>query len=401
MKWLFTAIAVLSMFDECSSVEVDPPTPEEKEVFLHDLALPEHRSCLMGFTPFPYDFSLSAVEETYDIAAKHSDMITFHLDNGVPWSEALAGVPFDPHVQEDLRYKSSQAKRFKKVYVSTTPQAHDRLSLAKYWWKDENLPLPDAWKEKSFDDHEVIAAYSNYCRYLIDFFEPDYFAYGIEVNGNFTLTHPDYAPFKTLVAEVYATLKKEYPDLPIFLTFQTGSFDVSWEEQQKVNRDLIQYSDLVGISTYPYLAPNTIESGEANVKDLPKDWFTQMAALAPEKPFAITETGFTAEDFSLKIANINLEGRELWQAEYVDLLLRSINQVNAEFVVWFIVRDYDQGWMTVKNAGLDADTWSIWRDTGLLDGNGRSRLGLQVWDRWLGLPRRGNRKEKTQGELGP
>ena len=44
-----------------------------------------------GFTPFPYDFGLSAVEETYDIAAEHSDMITFHFDNGVPWSEALAG----------------------------------------------------------------------------------------------------------------------------------------------------------------------------------------------------------------------------------------------------------------------------------------------------------------------
>ena len=103
----------------------------------------------------------------------------------------------------------------------------------------------------------------------------------------------------------------------------------------------------------------------------------------------------------IKIANINLEGRELWQAEYVDLLLRSIKQVNAEFVVWFIARDYDQGWRTVKDLGMDADAWGIWRDTGLLDGEGRSRLGLQVWDKWLGLPRRGNRNEKTKGELGP
>ena len=35
------------------------------------------------------------------------------------------------------------------------------------------------------DDPEVIAAFANWCRFLIQTLQPDYSAYGIECNGGF------------------------------------------------------------------------------------------------------------------------------------------------------------------------------------------------------------------------
>ena len=45
----------------------------------------------MGFTPFPYDLSLDAVEYTYEKLQSEADIINHHFDNGVPLPEALSG----------------------------------------------------------------------------------------------------------------------------------------------------------------------------------------------------------------------------------------------------------------------------------------------------------------------
>ena len=50
---------------------------------------PQGRSFHMGFTAFPFDLSSIAQELTYDFVADHADLITFHMDGGVPWPEAL------------------------------------------------------------------------------------------------------------------------------------------------------------------------------------------------------------------------------------------------------------------------------------------------------------------------
>ena len=52
------------------------------------------RSFYMGFTPFPYDDSLQAVNETYQNVLDDGDVILIHFDNGVPWNEALNDLPF-------------------------------------------------------------------------------------------------------------------------------------------------------------------------------------------------------------------------------------------------------------------------------------------------------------------
>ncbi|HEY6565084.1 MAG TPA: hypothetical protein VIY86_11340, partial [Pirellulaceae bacterium] len=326
------------------------------------------------------------IQETYRTLRAHGDLVLFHLDNGVPWPEALDNKPFHPNMQAELDVMRQQARHFRKVYVSATPQSHDRATLAKHWSVDQHQELPKAWRNKKFDDPQVIAAYINYCRSLIEFFDPDYFAYGIEVNGTLTPRHANYKAFLTFVKQVHGTLKRDYPALPIFVTFQTGSFEASWEEQWELNRILVRYSDMVGMSTYPFWVPNHIKPRRADVAYLPRDWFSRMADLAPDKPFAVTETGYIAEDF--RQYGVSIQGRPEWQARYVDFLLQGCQEAKAEFVVWFVPRDYDQGMATLRRMGVSIEGAEIWRDTGLLDGSGRRRSGLDVWDAWRQLPHR-------------
>jgi hypothetical protein len=59
---------------------------------------PETRSFHMGFTPFPYENSLEAVNYVYDRLETDSDIINHHFDNGVPWNEALNNTPFHANI---------------------------------------------------------------------------------------------------------------------------------------------------------------------------------------------------------------------------------------------------------------------------------------------------------------
>jgi len=348
-----------------------------------DITLPDSRSFYMGTTPFPYDITLEAVEETYRLVREHTDLIAYHFDSGVPWPEAFEGKPYHRDVLSEIDSAVSHLPEGKKVYLAITPQAQDRKSLAGYWGEGRNMERPGEWKDKDFDDPDVITAYLNYARYMIERFHPDYMAYGIEIDGNLDDRDPSFEKFLFFIEQVYTTLKRENPDLPLFLTFQTGSFEVDWETQRRVDRRLLPFSDYVAISTYPYWIPGKPPVGEADPSNLPEDWFSQMAELAPEKPFAVSEGGYIAEDLVIKQYGVDLKGREEWQAEYVNFMFNELNKLGAEFVVWFVIRDYDLLWEKTGRV----EFFKIWRDTGLIDGNGNPRLALRIWDAWLKLPK--------------
>ena len=59
------------------------------------------------------------------------------------------------------------------------------------------------------------------------------------------------------------------------------------------------------------------------------------------KPFAITETGYIAENLDLPELGIYQEGRSEWQAFYVRQLMEELRRLDTEFVVWFVSRDHD------------------------------------------------------------
>lgn len=346
----------------------------------------------MGFTPFPYDLTAQAIADTYDFVAAHGDLITFHHDNGVPWPEALAGNhAYHPDLIAEIDAEAAAIRPGKKVFVTCTPQSNARAgALAPYWGSDGGQPLPPGWGGKKLNDPDVIQAHLNWCRYLIQRLEPDWFAFAIECNGGFRgPADPDLLRFAALATTVHATLKGENPDLPILLTVQTGSTATTRTSFLWQTGVVLQSSDMVAISSYPFMVlEHNGFTTYTDPDDLPDDLLTAIVELAPGKPVAISETGYIAEDLVVPAFGLSVQGRPAWQRRYVQRLLTEADRLGAEFVVWFVPRDYDQLLDTLANLGFPVDpSFLIWRDNGLLDGAGIPRPALQVWDRWLGLPK--------------
>lgn len=352
--------------------------------------LPPVRSFSMGFTPWPYDLTDEAQQQTYDLLSQHSDLILHHMDTGIPWQEALDGTPYPANVLTSIQQRIAQRRAHQKVYLSITPNAlADRNRIADIWGAEEHLPLPPAWAQRSFDDPLVMRAFLNHARFMIAQFQPDYFAYGIEVSCALRgLDDPAFQSLLAFAAQVYPVLKAEYPGLPIFLTICSISLELDdLAVLEEANRQLIAYSDYVGLSLYPYLlTPGLGLRGTAAPQRLPADLLTRWANLAPHKPFAITETGYIAEPLRIERFGIDITADEAAQAAYVARLLAELHTLEAEFVIWFVLRDYDALLRQLEALAIPTESFLIWRDTGLFDGAGQPRPALRLWDAWLALP---------------
>ncbi len=369
------------------STSTTAPTPSTGNYSLPPL--PESRSFRLGLQPFPHALTAEAIEQAHEYASQHADLLFYHFDRGVPWPEALAGGPYPQNFLDEILPMAEKRRNYGKLYLAITPNQPERDQLALYWGEEsDGLPLPPDWENKSFDEPEVLIAYLNFARFMIDTFQPDYFAYGIEVTCSTSDPDaPEFAAYLSLARQVYTTLKAEYPDLSIFHTICTGSFDTdSLDVLMETGRRALEFSDYVAISTYPYWIVPGMKIRQANPADLPRDWFVQWAALAPEKPFAISETGYIAEDMVIPDYDVHIQGNPVWQADYVAFMLQSLNDLKAEFVAWFVPRDYDRLYEQLQSMGLASPAWLIWRDNGLWDGNGKARPALDVWGAWLALP---------------
>jgi hypothetical protein len=334
----------------------------------------------MGFTPFPYDISLDAVNFTYQKIAEDGDIINHHFDNGVPWPEALEGSAFNDNVINDWNYRKDHTPQSHKIYLSVSALNINRNGLALYRGGQDDMALPSPWDTYEFNDPSVKTAYLNYCKRAIDFFEPDYFNMSVEANllyVNNPLLWEDYLELHTYV---YEKLKSDYPSLPIFSSISCaplldGYFTGSdWQDQRLHAQQIIDKSDFFGISFYPYMS-------ELLGAPYPANSFDQLFSLT-SKPIVIAETGYPAESFSMDTGNgkVTITSDPEKQAAYLDDLLTHCDHHDVKFVINFVVRDYDQLWTKI---GAHEDLTIAWRDTGLYDENGSSRKGLLVWRKFF------------------
>jgi len=254
----------------------------------------------MGFTPLPpCQFRGGAVESAYDVIASDADMIVQHFDDGVPWQEALDNADhgttyrdtYATNLLNDLDYKLAHDPAGHVLYLAVTPLGpmRDGLALRRGAGADEALTPP--WDGYGLDNPAVITAYTQHCINMIEHFHPDYFAYAIEAN---LLAYADslnatdkWPAFVNLAAAVYPALKARYPDLPIFISLQVGTFHADVAAQSTTINQVLPYTDYMGISAYPY-------TETPDPADLPDDYFSQLTDLAPTKPVAIAETALGA-----------------------------------------------------------------------------------------------------------
>ncbi len=366
-------LVVLAVLSGCAK-ENDPTVVETQET----------RSFTMGFTAFPYDLTVAAQLDTYEEVAANGDIFLNHLDHGVPWDEALNDTPFPSEVQNTLNATKTGLRPGTKILLTATPAQQNRKELAGYWNNEgSHQDLPDFWEGKSFDDQDVIAAYEKYCKRIIDEVQPDYFAYGIETNATFKKEEVAFTQFLTLAQATYTSLKTAYPDLPIFLTLQDRSFENSHPELLETSQMLLQYSDLIAMSTYPFLEYTNLQR-DADPQLFANTWLNDFRNLDSAKPFAISETGFCAEDLIIENLGVEVKGTEEWQEQYLTKLFEACNELDAAFLIWFVYRDYDGLYEKTQNS---PDILKVWRDNGLLDGEGNPRPAFQEWQKWKALPK--------------
>lgn len=343
----------------------------------------DQRSFAMGFTPWPYAATIPAVGDTYQKIHAHGDLITHHVDGGVPWPEAFAGqATYHSEVEGDLSLRLSNTDAGKLVYLAVCPLNTQRNAPADYWEDGTNLPRPFPWSGYTFGDNELVVAYTNFLLNLIDRFQPDYCNYGIEANEYIHNNPHDAANLFGFLQHVYDNIKAVHPGLTLFISITLK--DPQSAEMALMRGYAAQISactDLIGISTYGYVFYGHADGGDPS--NLPTDWLSQARLLAPGKPLAIAETGWIAQDMVIPFYGLNVTGSPQWQADYVQTLLEEADRLDAVFVTWFCMVDFDTLW----NYTLGQDPLArIWRDIGFYDETVQPRPALQPWDHWLAKP---------------
>jgi hypothetical protein len=349
------------------------------------------RSAALGFTYTPYDNTDEAVLYAFDVIRRDGDLLVSHHDDGIPWDAALAN-DYDAY-PADLRGEIDAVQALRpaghELYLAVTPIAflRDRLAPVRLDGGVQSFQAP--WASRAFDDPDVIAAYTNHCRIMIDRLHPDWFAFGIEVNIlRASAGEAAYGQYATLAAAVYAALKESYPGLPMFQTVQAEFFHADRGVQESAIRQILPCSDIIAVSSYPFSdAARYPDGSTADPSLLPADYFSALAGLDASKPFAIAETGWPAEDVTAPYPLTIRSTAEL-QKRYVELLLERTEACAGVFVNWFVARDYDALWDKVLKTGPNANLVRLWRDNGLYDGEGNARPALDVWRAQLALPRR-------------
>ena len=356
--------------------------------------LPNSRPFLMGFTHQPFDWSEEAFQETAELVQQHADTITIFYDVGVPWIEAYEGKPYHVNVETDIERQLNLQKDFENVILLTSFLGSDRVHLAQYAHGDAGTEdRPGIWADLDFNDSQVVTAYLNYCRNLIDRFQPDYFGYVAEVDSAFTdITDSRFIKLRDMSETIYTTLKSEYPDLVVFAEFNLGDKPYM-EARADVISALLPYSDIYALSAYPA----RFETVAGDARKLSADWFDLARHYALGKPIAILETGFHAEHFMHPTLGVRVSdsdrrllipGGERSQALYTKQLLAAADRMDMEFVVLWTIRDLDALFTRLEQADPDfaSSMLRLAEHMGLYDRDGNPRAALDIWDTWLHLP---------------
>lgn len=342
------------------------------------------RSFAMGFTPWPYDATTAAVDFVYSGINTHGDIIAHHLDAGIPWQEALDGSPYPAAVETEIATRLTRTSPGKLVYLAISPLNGSRDDLAGYWSAGTNEPLPPAWAARDFDSPEVVQAYTNFALDLIGRFNPTYFNLGIEASELAINDAARYDLFVTFAEQVATSLRAAFPNVRLMISI--GLKSPGSAAAATINAELprlIQHIDIVGASVYAYVFFDHADKGDP--ANLPANWLSQLQPLVGGKPVAVAETGWIAERLEIPAFSVDVPADAADQDAYLKLLFREAQAMDARFIIWFSLVDFDALW----NGALGQDPVAhIWRDTGLYDESLNPRPALDTWTRRLAIPKR-------------
>lgn len=343
---------------------------------------PEPRSFYMGVTPWPADFTAVEQERAYHFINTECDLVSHHFDDGIPYKEAFSQLPMPLMLQENLQFRKANTLPGKKILLSVSALNLTRKEKAGYF--EEGVvadSVKNRWATLTFDAPEMITAYVNYVSWLVEQLQPDFVNYGVESNLD-SWDPVQFARYKQFLSQVYPRLKAKFPGLPFFVSFMVYEIP----QALVLSKELLPYTDYVAISAYPYSSVSSSANGNTDPALFPADYFSRFADLDANKPLAIAETGYIAEDLSIPSFSLQKTGTPAWQQAYLEKICAFAQSRKARFLVWFCYKDYDAGSQTLQGAGLYQDLFGLWQDTGLYDEAGQGRPSLGSWRQWMGKP---------------
>ncbi len=397
------------------------------------------RSFGLGFVPSLYDFPsdpasyeamLDWLEQTI---ATDGSTTNLHLDNGVPWVEALqdtftsAELPYSPAMQAMWSSLKAHVPSAQKLLVSLNPLGVPRNVIAPYFGvgqgftydasftrvpdgivKDaENRMPPAPWDTYALDDPHVKQAYFNYCKRAVQYFSPDYLIVAIEITATMNESPAAYAQLMDLLTDLRARLKADPTTaaVPIGVSisatsFMTDEFGIALkhEEEPPLKRELqvegfrevTPLADFFGLSLYPHY-------GKYNANVIPASMFDSLTPLleAAGKPVAVTESGFPAESFT--VITVPFISDPDKQDRFYKLMFYELQKMSVP--VWFAVnfepRDADEGWQRLLAGSQQqpptvspqfVEFYKYFRNIGLYDGEGNQRAATRTWKSQQALP---------------
>jgi len=376
MKSAIAILLCLLFFNSCSYSENGNGKPQADPGNI-EISYTE-RPFRMGFSPFPPDLSMEAVAQVYSFIGDNADLILHHFDNGVPWEEALAGKQFSDNLQEDWNRRLEKTPENSGIMVAITPLDFERSNLADKWGESEGMDLPEPWESYPLNHPDVRTAYLNYALRVIDFFNPDFMALGIEVNMLRAKNPELWEEYLDLNSYVYTRVKKVYPQLPLFTTVQyewlrglDKKTEGSVDNQVEAVSELMEHSDILGLSTYHYGIDHNPPV---------EDYFR--TALSFGKPVGIAETGANSADFTQLIFTTRADEKD--QLAFVSFILKEAADNNFLFVNNWVAIDFDRLLedlpFTVRQIAKG------WVHTGLQTWDGKNKPALDIWRNYLELP---------------
>ena len=128
------------------------------------------RNFLMGFTPWPYDATQEAVDWTYATIFSQGDIISHHMEEGVPWQESYENTDFPQEFMNEIHSRMSKDYSNHSILLSLNPLNMERNSLALDRGASEEMPLAEPWDTYSFSSIKVKVAYEQYATSMITYF---------------------------------------------------------------------------------------------------------------------------------------------------------------------------------------------------------------------------------------
>ncbi len=363
-KTIYLLFLLTALFYACEKEGNDPaPYSPSSNSVLDEI---ENRNFKMGFTSWPYAATLGAQDSTYAFLQAEGDIYAEHIDDKIPWSAWINNTALPAAFTNNILGRKNRKIVENKLLVSVSLLNNLRSDLAEDF--DGLVPNYDSINQSSIED-----AYVRHINYIVGELQPDYLLLAIEANELLINSPSLWEGYKKLITKVRSRIKTAHPNVQLSESVTLHN----WYNPNALNSSLVseiqayvnQNQDFVAISYYPFFQQLD------NVDDFQKAF--DFLHGQTSKPLAFAETTQIAEDLVVSNLNLNILANQALQKDYLETLLLNAYRENYLFTIWWCHRDYDALWQTFPASIKDLG--QLWRDSGLLDEDGKERPALSSW----------------------